>query len=624
MENIKRPWPQITLRFSILALFISLFSLLVGTLTTLSYRRVSEAIISISHELMVHASTVAYHTLKDELTPVDSATNVASHLIQSGILVPNHLGQMATYARDILQSIPNVQMVNWGMPNGSYVLAYRNADNQLSTEIIDRAHATPTGLNAKYTSNDQLLQIAPLTTTDLNYDPRTRSWYQQAVAEKKAQWTNIYTFYTSHQLGVSRIVPVYSQTQQLLGVFSIDLALTNLSAGLNKVGIHHDGAVFIVNQQGQVVAFPLLKNLMPKDSDRPVAVAEIPLEWIGKSYAQYQKTQADFFSFKHQGARYLASYRAIPAFTQYGWLIGVVVPLKSFVAELIRTNQLIIMVGLIILLIGVFIVSVIAARIVRPLRLLMKEAHRIKRFQLDGQLVLNTRITEIGHLFEAILAMKHGLRSFKKYIPATLARNLMRMKEDTHLGGKKKILTVLFSDIENFTTIAENMHPEVLLTHICDYFEELTKIILEEQGTIDKYIGDSIMAFWNAPINNKQHALLACRAALRCQALLKELNAQWQRENKPMLKTRIGIHTGEAIVGNMGSSERFNYTVLGDTINIASRLQVLNKTYGTQILVSDSTYELLKDYFVFRKVAHVAVRGRIQRIDVFELLAEQT
>jgi adenylate cyclase len=189
------------------------------------------------------------------------------------------------------------------------------------------------------------------------------------------------------------------------------------------------------------------------------------------------------------------------------------------------------------------------------------------------------------------------------------------------LGGVCRQLTILFSDIANFTSISEHLAPEVLVQDLCEYFNVISSAILAEKGTLDKYIGDSVMAFWGAPVALDEHAYRACMAAVTAQDRLASLFRQWESKGKTRFATRIGIHTAEVIVGNMGYEERLNYTVIGDGVNLASRLEGLNKFYGTSTLVSHTTEALVRDHFEFRRVDRVAVKGKTEGVDVFELLA---
>ena len=212
--------------------------------------------------------------------------------------------------------------------------------------------------------------------------------------------------------------------------------------------------------------------------------------------------------------------------------------------------------------------------------------------------------------------MKKGLRSFKKYVPADLVRQLIDLEKEAVLGGEKRTITILFSDIADFTTISEQLSAEALVEVLGVYFHEMSSIILQNGGTIDKYIGDAIMAFWGAPVPQTNHASLACMSALKCQDYLDRLAAA----GKPFFRTRIGIHTGEVIVGNIGDEERLNYTIIGNSVNLANRLEGLSKYYGTRIIISDETMAQVAGEFVTRKLDLVAVKGQFHGMGVYELV----
>jgi adenylate cyclase len=209
----------------------------------------------------------------------------------------------------------------------------------------------------------------------------------------------------------------------------------------------------------------------------------------------------------------------------------------------------------------------------------------------------------------------------RRYVPADLVSQLVGQKHEASLGGECRQLTILFSDIANFTTISEHLAPEVLVQDLCEYFNVISRTILAEKGTLDKYIGDSVMAFWGAPLEVADHAYRACLAAVTAQDRLAHLFRQWESKGQTRFATRIGIHTDEVVVGNMGYEERLNYTVIGDGVNLSSRLEGLNKFYGTSTLVSHTTAALVRDHFEFRRVDRVAVKGKTEGADVFELLA---
>ncbi len=217
---------------------------------------------------------------------------------------------------------------------------------------------------------------------------------------------------------------------------------------------------------------------------------------------------------------------------------------------------------------------------------------------------------------------KQAIRTmFSHYLSEGVINHLLQHPEKLILGGERRRLTLFFSDLAGFTTLSERLAPEVVVTILNEYLSQMTDIILEEQGVVDKFEGDAIMAFWGAPLLQEDHARRACRAALRQQAVLRTLNQRFSEKGWPQLHCRIGLHTGEAVVGNLGSRKRFDYTVIGDTVNLASRLEGLNKFYGSTILASESTVQECQGSIEFLEIDLVAVKGRQTPVRVFEPLA---
>jgi len=214
-------------------------------------------------------------------------------------------------------------------------------------------------------------------------------------------------------------------------------------------------------------------------------------------------------------------------------------------------------------------------------------------------------------------------RAFAHYVPPTVVDDLVADTDKLRLGGEKRELTVLFSDIRGFTTLSEAMAPEDLVKLMNEYFTVMTEKVFQQRGSLDKYIGDAIMALFGAPVAEPRHAACACRAAIEMVRALQPLRESWRARGIPSIDIGVGINTGPMVVGNMGSASRFNYTVVGDAVNLASRIEHLNKEYGTSILLSEYTYEPVKDEFrAAREVDMVRVRGRAQPVRLYELFAD--
>ena len=213
---------------------------------------------------------------------------------------------------------------------------------------------------------------------------------------------------------------------------------------------------------------------------------------------------------------------------------------------------------------------------------------------------------------------------FGHYLNPAVVNILVNEPEKAKLGGDRRELTIFFSDIASFTTISEHYHknPEGLVELLNEYLDEMTSIVLKYDGTLDKYEGDALMAFWGAPLPQKDHALRTCYAALDMQKRLGELRPKWKKEGKPELAARCGVNTGIVIVGNMGGKDRFDYTVIGDSVNLASRLEGANKQYQSQIMISDFTFSHVKGKVVTRELDMIQVKGKTEPVKVFELLGK--
>lgn len=269
------------------------------------------------------------------------------------------------------------------------------------------------------------------------------------------------------------------------------------------------------------------------------------------------------------------------------------------------------------------IIFLLFRMITLPIKGLVIETEKIKNFELEGTLKIPAKLGELKELIDAMNAMKIGLRSFKKYIPAELVQQLIRNGEEIDASGERRRLTIFFSDIADFSTISEQLTPNELSSQISEYLTEMTAIILRHGGTVDKYIGDSIMAFWGAPNETPHHATQACLAAIECNHRLKVLSKEWASQGRPVLKTRIGLNTGDVVVGNIGSDQRLSYTAMGDPVNLASRLEGLNKEYATSIIISQSVLNELPDEFVYRLLDIVVVKGKTEPVPIYELVSRK-
>ncbi len=211
---------------------------------------------------------------------------------------------------------------------------------------------------------------------------------------------------------------------------------------------------------------------------------------------------------------------------------------------------------------------------------------------------------------------------FSNYVSKTVVDELLKNPKALQLGGEDRIITVFFSDVRSFTTISEQLgEPQKLVALLNEYLSAMTEIIFQYEGTLDKYVGDEIMAFWGAPVEQPDHAYRACKAALaQIKYLTEVLHPKWEKEGKPKLRIGIGINTGKMTVGNMGSKSRMDYTLMGDEVNLGSRLEGTNKVYKTTIIISEATYEIVKDKVIARELDIIRVKGKSKPVRIFELM----
>lgn len=215
---------------------------------------------------------------------------------------------------------------------------------------------------------------------------------------------------------------------------------------------------------------------------------------------------------------------------------------------------------------------------------------------------------------------KYIRNTFSKFVSKQVVNELLSDPENVQLGGEDREITIYFNDIRGFTSISEAMTPQELVSLLNEYLTEMTDMIIAENGTLDKYMGDAIMAFWGAPLPMEDHALRACRASVKMIKELHKMQERWIAEGRPPIEIGIGLNTGKATVGNIGSSSRMEYTCMGDTINLGSRLEAINKVYKTNTIMSEFTYRQVKDHVIARELDLIRVKGKTEPVTIYELV----
>ena len=406
----------------------------------------------------------------------------------------------------------------------------------------------------------------------LGPDSRVRPWYTLARDTGHPVWTDAYVFLgvgdVADIYGVTYAVPIY-RDGKLTAVLTADFVLDELCRFLQRLEIGGGGYAFLIEQgddgRRRMIAHPRPELVVGPSRDTGKARDFVPIGEIADPLVRAflaalppsrPNTAADVgatLTLEAGGARYLGSYRPYAGKDGPPWLICTILPEAEILAPADWSGRVTLAIMAAAVLIagafGVYVSSQVAA----PLERMARDAARVGHLRLEAPTARHSIVLEVDRLRIAGEEMKAGLRSFGKYVPIELVRTLLDSGREAILGGERRVLTIYFSDIANFTREAESLTVEALVDHLGDYLGAMSETILATGGTVDKFIGDAVMAFWGAPEPHPSHALAACTAALANQRRLEALGPEWQAAGKPSFTTRIGLNTGEVVVGNIGN-----------------------------------------------------------------------
>jgi adenylate cyclase len=412
---------------------------------------------------------------------------------------------------------------------------------------------------------------------------------------------------------------------KLQGVLRVEYALSSLAVMLNDFRLGSSGRAFLTDGEYRLVAAavvargdaPKLWKLAPGDWFRPVVDSAEPR--LAPAMRRWLSRDGDvhgMVSFEAERERYFTAVVDLQG-TGYAWKLGAIIPEADLLSTVQSSTAVVVVVCLILILVALQTGWFVARSFSRPLARLTDEMERVREFDLGASPPAGSSLDEVKRMHDAFARMKGGLRSFRKYVPADLVAQLVRIGNEAALGGVKRDVTLFFSDVADFTRISEGLEPEELIRRLGVHLSRQTRILMENGATVDKFIGDAVMAFWNAPLLRPGHAAEALRAAVTISQKEDEA-ARAMPAGEPVFLSRLGLHTGEVIVGNLGTEERMNYTVIGDAVNLASRLESLNKYYGTRILVSGETLAAAPGTVLARKLDRVTVKGKSTPVEIWE------
>ena len=622
-------------RVDMLVIYSTLFLASILGITYYFYSRSNDAIIKVADGFISRTNDAIAEELNNFLQPTP-LFSIANLIMNDSKLDALDMETLASYMHVVLESYPQLINAYIADDNGNLFIENHLLNQPYDTQLIPFIHdfkipADTTYISAILTPQKNVesvrfifknkfgMIVKKSDPIQLKFDPRLRPWYKHAKANGKMIWIGIYPFYETEDQVITIAFPIYSHNR-FMGVAAADLNLSSIRVAISRFSKDTGGIVFIANKKGKVIS----AEQYTSDTQRGARVSTIEAsksEIIKKAYLIFTERHLSKFTFTLNDVRYIAQFKTYAVSGREAWQIATVIPLDNFVGSINRANRNALIFSVITLLIGLILLIISSNRISDPIIKIASETQDMQNFDFSKPTRIKSHIYEVQVMVNALNIAKSALYSFSKYVPKLLVDQLLRMGNIAAPGGEKRTITILFSDIVGFTSLAEQMEPNVLMLQLSDYLDALTKCIHANHGNIDKYIGDAIMAFWGAPHDDSQQIQHACDALLDCKHVIHRLNERWRKEGKPILATRFGLNTGLAIVGNLGSSDRLNYTAIGDTVNLASRLEAINKQYGTECVVSESIYKVCNRQFLFRPVDVVQVPGKKSSITVYEILA---
>ncbi len=607
------------LRSEILVFFLVLIAASSAITISYTYGQNSKSIEKFSQGTIDRVSALIMERTDCMLRSLQRLPEIGVGIFQRHPGISEQNQELIAYFLEAVKYHPNIYAFYAGAPDGTALVVFNLALEDKPFYFSDGVHSAPKGTSFALILNEvsgketwfyfdeNLQMISRLERTPSGYDPRKRPWYKGAVDTGKLYWTGVFRYLPTGDLGIAVSKPVYNAKGELVSVIGADLSLHLFSEFLKNQPIGKAGNAFVLDGQGNIVIPSATGPTLDQQKT------------IGKIFSRYAEDQKTDFLFKEGRRKYLVSLRKFPVEVGKDWYLAVMDPLTDYFSELIRTQREVVLISLIVLFFAGLAVVYFSKHISAPIVALAREVDKITRLDLESEARVSSHVEEISQMDNSIASMRVALRSFSRYVPKDVVKQLLEKGQDLTLGGEKKVITTLFSDISDFTPIAEELPIETVTELLAETFEAVTIAVQEELGTIDKFIGDCVMAFWGAPNEVPDQAAHACRAVLKAQARLEKMNLRRKQKKIPEFHSRMGLEIGAVYVGNFGTRERMNYTVLGDPVNSAFRLEQINKIYHTRLLASEEVIQQAGPSFTARFLDIVEVKGKKKKIKIYEL-----
>jgi adenylate cyclase len=570
------------------------------------------------------------HELHGVLDDASSMQEAVRSIFFQGTIKTTDEGKREFVFLALLRSQPSLSWISLGFPDGGFFGSHKASDTEIDMIEVkwDPATRTPKQRIDYYTPETGDIMFNNREFEPSSYDATAQSWYRRAVADNGPGWNRVSHFPGSNRQAISVSTPLVVNNQ-FVAVINVVIDLARLSQFLSSLQVGKSGTVVVIDRTGNIMAspdptaieqqqdgkMPSLQNLARTNS-----LLRVVGDYIGRGAIDL-RALSETRQIELKSAVDNDDYFVTLAPLEFdNWVVATIIPASDFLATIDRNAKLLLAALAVLTLVVAALAVLVANRLIgAPLLRIVDQLKHIESFELDNIARLSSPLRELDNLSAALTQMSRGLASFQKYIPTALVRTLVARGVEARPGGQQQVLTVLFTDIAGFTGLSERLG-DAIVPVLSEYLELASTAVSRHHGTIDKFIGDAVMAFWGAPAQNPRHAVEACAAALECRARLHQRAAAVERDGGVPLQIRIGINTGRMLVGNIGSSERLSYTVIGDAVNVASRLEAVNKFYGTEILIGEETRAAAGAAILVRRIDTVSVYGRRQAGVVYELL----
>jgi adenylate cyclase len=548
--------------------------------------------------------------LETTFRAAEGATEIVRSILFQGAVNAGDEVKREFVFLSVLRSLPSVSWIGFGFPDGRFFGSHALDDGKI--EMVEIGEPLASG--ARYLRRDRYRPIPG----DIFFEERTKGetayvslgskWYRAVVTAKGQVWTMVDILPSGFE-PAAVVSTRLEQHGRLQGVLMVTLNLTRLASFLATLDVAKFGAALIIDDTGKVIAssLPGMKSASLAEGGGSLILA--------LNGASQGAISADGTVATPDGPFYATA----TSLDFNGWRLLTAIPRSAFTAEIDRnTRRLLVGVALLALLDAILAAVFAHLAFARPIQRIAGELRHIESFALGQVRHIPTPLRELDDLSAALKRMAGSLKAFGLYVPADIVRSLIQQGVDPKPGGELRDITVMFADLPGFTKLTET-HGAGVAPFLTEFLTLATQAIHREGGTVDKFIGDCIMGLWNAPMPEAQHALRACRAADAIRRAMRALPRPDGRQGAPAV--RIGINSGVALIGNVGSAERLSYTAIGDVVNVASRLEALGKTFDVEILISEATRAHCGTAIMVRSLGATSVRGRAEALQIFELVA---